>query len=98
MELVLEGGDHAKVAASAAQAPEQVGVLGGTHGQHLAIGSDQISGQEVVAGEAVLARQPAEAAAKGEATNARIGDNAPSRGQAEGLRLAIEVPPGGPPL
>src|SRR5713101_950288 len=43
MELVLEGGDHAKIPAPAAEAPEQIGVLGGTRGQKLAFGCHHIA-------------------------------------------------------
>ena len=55
MELVFEGGDHAEVAAPTAQTPEEVGVLARARDQELAFSGNEIDGDEVVAGEAVLA-------------------------------------------
>src|SRR5712691_1391974 len=93
MELVLKGGDHAEVAAAAPDAPEEVWVLSGTDVAELTVGGDDIGGDEVVAGQAVLARQPADAATQGEAGDARIGVGAAGGSQAEGLGLVIEFPP-----
>ena len=73
MELVLKGGDHAKVAAAAPDAPEEVLVLTGADVAELTVGGDDIGGDEVVAGQAVPARQPADAAPQGEAGDARVG-------------------------
>ena len=63
MELVLEGGDDPEVAPAAAQSPEQVCVLGGTGCEHPTIGRDNLGGAEVVTSKAILAAQPAQAAA-----------------------------------
>ena len=93
MELVLKGGDHAEVAAAAPDAPEEVRVLTGADVAELAVGGDDIGGDEVVAGQAVLARQPADAAPQGEAGDARVGVGAAGGGQAEGLGLVVEFPP-----
>ena len=49
VQPVLELGDHAEVAAAAAQRPEQVRVLLGAGPQHLAGGGDDLGGQQVVA-------------------------------------------------
>src|SRR5262245_28269500 len=94
MELIFERGDH-EIAASAAQAPEQVSVLGRACDQQGALSGDEVDRQEVVAGEAKLARQPAKTAAQCQAGNARIGDRASRGGQAECLGLAIEISPCG---
>jgi hypothetical protein len=48
MELVLEGGDDAKVSAATPQAPEEVCVLSGTGRKQLAIGRDEINRQKVI--------------------------------------------------
>jgi hypothetical protein len=63
MELVLEGGDDAKVPA-ASHAPEESRVLGGTGGQEPAVGRDDIDGEEVIGDQAVLASQPADPTTK----------------------------------
>ena len=62
MQPVLEGGDHAEVAAPAADGPEQVRVLLLAGRQEAAVGGDQLYGDEVVGREAVLAPQVAHAA------------------------------------
>jgi hypothetical protein len=71
-----EGGSDPEVsAASAAQRPEEIGVLTLTGAQHIAIGVDQLDGEEVVAREPILAREKADAAAESQAgdTDARAG-------------------------
>src|SRR2546426_145886 len=73
MELVRKGGDHAEVPAAAPEAPQEVRVLAGVDMAELAVSSDNIGGNQIVTGQAVLARQPADAAAQGEAGNARVG-------------------------
>jgi hypothetical protein len=50
----LELGDDAEVAAAAADAPEQVGVLVLAGPYHPAVGEDDLSRDEVVAGQAEL--------------------------------------------
>ena len=94
MELVLEGGDDAKVPAATPHAPEEVGVLRGAGREELAVGRDEIDREQVIGGQAVLACQIAPAAAEGEPGDAGRGDLAPGGGQAEGLRLVVELAPG----
>jgi len=93
MELVLKGGDHAKVAAATPDTPEEVWMLVGADVAELAVGSDDISGDEVVAGQAVAARQPADATTQGEASDASVSVSAAGGGEAEGLRLVVEFTP-----
>jgi hypothetical protein len=50
MEAVLEGGDDAEVAASAAQPPEQLGMLGVAGQEPLAFGGHHLAGAQVVGG------------------------------------------------
>jgi hypothetical protein len=67
MKLVLEPGGHAEVAAAATQCPEQVGVGRIVGGQQLAVSRDDLDGQQVVDGQAVLAHGVADAAAQRQA-------------------------------
>src|SRR5260370_41139241 len=63
MQPELELDDDSEVAATAAQAPEQVGGLIGGRAHDVAARSDDGAGHDVVAGETLPARQPAPAAA-----------------------------------
>src|SRR5262249_56557644 len=67
-------------------------------GTELAVGCDDVDGDEVVGRQAVLAAQPADAAAQGESGNAGIRAGAPGGGQTERLGLVVEVDPLGPPF
>ena len=58
-----------------------------------AVGGDDVGGEQVVDGQAVLAHQPAEPAAEGQAGDAGVRHGAAGRGQAERLRLAVELAP-----
>src|SRR5262245_33196842 len=93
MELVLEGGNHAEVATATPEAPEEVRVLTGADVAELTSGGDDIGGDEVVAGQAIPARQPTDATPQGEAGDACVGVSATGGSQAEGLGLMIEFPP-----
>ena len=94
MQEELERGDDAEVAAAAAQRPEQVRVLvQRTPGPCSPVGGHQLGGDQVVAGEAVLAPQPADAAAEREAGHPRLGDQAGRRREAVGLRRGVHLPP-----
>jgi hypothetical protein len=98
VQPVLERGHDAEVSAPSLQPPEEVGVLACTGRDGLAGGRDDVSGEEVVAGRRVLAREPTEAAAEREAGDSSGGDLASRRGEPELLRLAVEVAPSGPRL
>jgi hypothetical protein len=93
VELILERGDDAEVAAAAAQAPEEVLVLRGAGRQEPAVGSDHIRRDEIIDGQPVLAGQPAEAAAEGEAGDAGVGVGATGGGEAEGQGLVVDLDP-----
>jgi hypothetical protein len=60
----------------------------------LAVSSDDVGREQVVAGQAVHALQPADAAPEGEAGDARRRYGPTGSGQPERLRLAIELTPG----
>ena len=55
-QVELQGGDDRVAAATAAQRPEQVGVVLGVDRARLAVGGDQLDRPHAVAGEAVSAR------------------------------------------
>ena len=93
----LERGRHAEVAAGATKGPEQLAPTILSRDQQLTVGGHDIGTQQVVGGEAVLARQEAVTAAEREAGDAdgRIG--ARDRRQAERRGDLDHVAPGRPP-
>ena len=91
MQAELEVRHDAEIAAAAADGPEQVGVLVGGSAYSLAAGSDDVRRDEIVDGQSVLARQPAETAAEGQARNARRRVDPNGEGEAVGSRLGIDV-------
>ena len=58
------------------------------------VGVDELDGEQVVGGEAVLGHQPAEAAAEREAGDAGRGDRAAGDGEAVLARRGVELRPG----
>jgi hypothetical protein len=98
VELELEGGHHAEVAAAAAQRPEQVRVLRLAGGQEAAVGGDHVGRQQVVAGQAVRPGEVADAAAQGEPGDAGGGHHPAGGGQAKAVGGVVEVAPGGAAL
>jgi hypothetical protein len=97
MQGELERAHDAEVAAAAAQRPEQVGVLGGRRPDEPAVRRDDRRCDEVVAGQAVLALEPAGATAQREAGDARRRDAPAGGGQAVALRGTVDLCPGGAP-
>ena len=93
VQPVLERGRDAEVPAAAAQAPQQLGilVLAGVH--ELSVGGDDVGGEQVVAGQADLAHQPADAAAEREPGDPRGGHEPAGHREPERLRLVVEVRP-----
>ena len=74
-------------------APEQIGVLVVVRDDDLAVGRHDVGREEVVAGEAVLALEPAAAAAGREAGDARRRDAPAGDGEPELLRLSDRTSP-----
>ena len=93
VEPVLERGDDPEVAAAAAQAPEQLGVLVVAGDKELAVGGDHVAGREVVDGESEAAHEVADPATEGQPADAGVGDDAARHGQPEGLGLVVDVAP-----
>ena len=71
-QLELERRDDAVVAATAAHGPEQVGLVVVVDAAQLAVGGHDLDGREGVGLEAVLAREPAHAAAERVAGHAHV--------------------------
>jgi len=91
VEPVLERGDHAKVAASAPDPREAVLVLLLAGRQQPPVRGDHVGREEVVAGEAVLAVEPAETAPEREAGYTGHRDDPEGGRQPEHLRLVVEL-------
>jgi hypothetical protein len=94
MQGELERGHDAEVAAAAPQRPQQVGVLVRAGAHQLSVGGHELGGEQVVAGEPVLALEPARAAAQREPGHAGRGDAASGGGELVGLAGAVDVGPG----
>src|SRR5439155_19591173 len=94
MQAELESRRDAEVAARAAERPEELGVLSGTRVDDGPVRSDELGADEVVAREAVLRRQVADAAAECQPRNARRAHDAAWWDQPDRLRRRIEVEPG----
>ncbi len=71
-----EPGDDAEVAATAAQGPHQLRVVGLGDLDDLTAGQHQLQGDELVAGQAVGAGEPADAAAQGQPGHPGLGHDA----------------------
>ena len=67
MKAIFKRRHDAEVPAAPAQSPEKVWVLGVARGEQSAVGGDDIGGEQVIAGEAVEAMEPAQAAAQRDA-------------------------------
>jgi hypothetical protein len=90
VEAELELGDHAKVATTATQTPEQVYVLRFARTQYPAVGGHDFIAGDVVTGKPALPGKPTHAATEGQTADAGVGDIAGRGGQAERLRGSIE--------
>src|SRR3712207_5238236 len=91
MKPVLERGDHAEVSTAAPDSPEEVFVLLGARRQPPTIRGYYVCEDKVVAGEAVLTVEPAEAAPEGEPCDTSHRDHPEGGRQPELLRLQIEL-------
>ena len=81
----------AEVAAASAQRPEEVGVLVGGGPHDAAVGQHDLGCQQRVDREAVVAHQPADAAAERQAADAGVRDLARRHGQAVLLRGRVDL-------
>src|SRR5215212_2545583 len=91
MKLVLERGDHAEVSTATPNPPEEILVLLVAGRYQPSIGGHHVGRDEVVAGKAVFAVEPAETASEGETGDTGHRDNPEGSRQPERLRLVIEL-------
>ena len=90
MQLEIERGGDAEIAAAAAQPPEQLLVFLRAGGQELAVRRDHVDGAHVVASESEAAAEPAETATQRESTHAGVRHGTRGGREAVSQRLAIE--------
>src|SRR5205085_3292652 len=64
IQIELEGGDDAEVAAAAADSPEQIGLILLVDPSQQTVGSHDLGGSKAARSRAVPARQPSDAAAE----------------------------------
>src|SRR5215210_1630707 len=93
VKRVLEGGDDAEVAPSAAEAPEEVGVLVRARRHEVAARRHDVRGDQVVARKPALARQPADSATEREPCDTGVRNLATRRREPVRMCLAVELPP-----
>src|SRR5207244_3977238 len=98
MEPEGEGRDDPEVSTSSADRPEEIRIDIGRSSLDLTIGPDDLSLDDVVAREPVLAAQPAVPTAKCESGDPRVGHDASRGREAKELGLAIHISPKGSPL
>jgi hypothetical protein len=82
-ELELDRGDRGERAAAAAQRPEEVGLGAAVGADEAPVGGDDLDCQHALGGQAVAARQPADAAAERETDHADVGGGARQRCEAD---------------
>jgi hypothetical protein len=97
MQLEIERGRNTKIAAAAAQAPEQVLVLLRAGRQEFSIRRHQVDAAHVVTGQSEAPAQAAESATERESTHARVGHRARGGDQAMRQRLSIQRASKAPP-
>lgn len=90
MGVVLERGHHPKVAAAAAQCPEQIGILVRRAAHPSAVHRHHLAGYEIVDGGAVAAHQVTDAATEGESGHAGAADGSGRHHQAEIVCCAVQ--------
>ena len=90
VQAEVETRRDAEVPATPAEGPEELRV----RRDHAPVGRDELGADEVVAREAVLRRQVADAPAQRQAADTRRPDDPSGRDEAVGLRRRVEVEPG----
>ena len=91
MQIEIERGDDTEIAAAAAHAPVQLGILLRARAQDLALPGDDLDGAHVVQRKAEAPRDAAEAAAERETADARVRDGARGGDEAACHRLMVQV-------
>ena len=93
VQPVGEGGDHAEVAAPAAQRPEQVGMGVSAGLQNLPVRGDDLRAEQVVARQPGQPVQPADPAAERQPGDASGADHSAGGGQPELTRGGVQLAP-----
>ncbi len=91
--LELEGRHDPEVAATTADGPKEIGMLGFADGHERAIGQHEIGGEQIVDRQAAIAAEIAESAAQREPTDAGGRDDAAGYRQPERLGGMIDIAP-----
>ena len=98
MQREVEPRDDAEVAAAAPQPPEQVGVLVGGRADELAVGGHDLVPERVVAGQAELPAEPADAPTERQPADAGVRHDPRRRREPVRLRGRVERPEQRPAL
>src|SRR5262249_42389205 len=93
VQLELEPRRDAEVAASSAEAPQQLGVLIHVRSDNRPVDGDKLGSDDVVAGETELGRQVSDAAAHRKPTHARRGHHSAGGDEPVSKRGAVAVEP-----
>ena len=91
VQLVFDRGDHAEIAATAAQAPVKIGVLRVVRPQEPPIGRHDIERGRVIACQPIAAAQPTDTAPERQPGRAGVRDRAGRGRQPEGGALVVEL-------
>jgi len=91
MKCELEGRDDTEIAASATEAPEEIGVVVLIRLHKFTRCQDDVGGTKIVKSEPMLSAKPAEAAAKSQPGNTRGRIDTHGHGQTKLLRLSVEI-------
>ena len=89
-----ERGDHAEVAAAAAEGPEQVRFLGRARPHLAAVGQHDLRREQVVDGQSVRPRQMTESTTEGQAADTGGGEDAARGGEPVGAGGGVHLAPG----
>ena len=93
MQVVLEGGGDAEVAAAAAQPPEKLGLAARVDADPVRVGGDEVDGAQVVDGEPVPAHEVSDPAAERQPADPDAADGAARGGQPVPLRGEVQFRP-----
>jgi hypothetical protein len=93
VDVELDRRHDAEVAPAATQRPEQVGLMDGVRAHGVPVGRDELDRADAIRLEAVLAAQPAHAAAERVPGDAHVGRGTVKPGQAERRELGRDLLP-----
>ena len=93
MQLERKRSHHAEISATAANGPEQVGIVIRIRLYKFPIGQHDIRREEIVDGESALAGEVPDASAEGQSTNSGGRNNSAGSGKPKHVRGMIDVAP-----